>query len=235
MFEQRSTQLEYIDNFSLSNDELIRNLNEIATINHWLGGYRVVKKALNTLLQKKLLLTQRELIIVDLGCGSGDVLRYVALWARRHKIKVKLIGVDANPAIIFYALQRSLHFPEISYIHQNIFSEAFHHQRFDIVLCNLFCHHLDHKTLIQVLNQLVRQASIAVVINDLHRHWLAYYGIKLLTRLFKGSYLLQHDAPLSVLRAFRHKELCDYLTQIPTSRFYIQRRWAFRYQVLMIF
>ncbi len=233
MFKHRSTQLEYIDNFSLGGDELIRNLDEIAHINRWLGGYRVVKKALNRLAKQNVFSLNRSLVIADLGCGSGDMLRQVAQWARQRNIKVKLVGVDVNASILAYAKQRSTDYPEISYIQQNIFSPEFREQRFDIILCNLLCHHLEDHSLLKLLKHCTQQVSTAVIINDLHRHYLAYWGIKLLCHLFRGSYLIRHDGPLSVARAFKHHELYDYLTQLQPYQFSIRWQWAFRYQVII--
>ena len=40
------------------------------------------------------------------------------------------------------------------------------------------------------------------VINDLHRNFLAYHSIKILTNIFSKSYLVKNDAKLSVLRGF---------------------------------
>jgi hypothetical protein len=46
-----------------------------------------------------------------------------------------------------------------------------------------------------------------VIINDLHRHFFAYYSIRTLTTLFSKSPMVRHDAPVSVRRAFRPAEL----------------------------
>jgi len=233
MFKYRSTKLEHIDDFTLDSDVLIKNLHEIAWVNRWLGGYRVIKKSLNKLHREGAFKSSGEVSVVDFGCGGGDVLRYVAYWARHRKIPVKLLGIDANNAILEHAKKSSKNYPEISYKKQNIFNPDFQEQRFDIILCNLFCHHLDHQTFIQFLKKSVQQVSTAVIINDLHRHPLAYYGIKALTRLFNMSSLIRHDGPLSVLRAFRRCELLSYLAHAPSFQVSVIWRWAFRFQVMI--
>src|ERR1700742_1583052 len=35
--------------------------------------------------------------IVDVGCGGGDTLRHIERWARRHKLAIRLTGIDLNP------------------------------------------------------------------------------------------------------------------------------------------
>jgi hypothetical protein len=81
--------------------------------------------------------------------------------------------------------------------------------------------------------QLYRQANQAVIINDLHRHPLAYYSIKWITRLFSGSYLVKNDAPLSVLRAFRKPELEEILDKCNIKKYALRWQWAFRWQLIM--
>ena len=46
-----------------------------------------------------------------------------------------------------------------------------------------------------------------IIVNDLHRHQLAYLSIVVLTRLFSRSVMVRNDGPLSVRRAFRMDEL----------------------------
>jgi hypothetical protein len=74
---------------------------------------------------------------------------------------------------------------------------------------------------------------VGFIINDIHRHWLAYYSIKLLTRIFSRSMMVRFDAPLSVLRAFRKKELEVILRNAGISNFKIKWMWAFRWQVIV--
>jgi hypothetical protein len=79
---------------------------------------------------------------------------------------------------------------------------------------------------------LKHQVRIGIVINDIHRHWLAYYSIKLLTRLFSKSAMVKFDAPLSVLRAFSRQELSDILHQAGIRHFQLSWKWAFRWQAV---
>jgi hypothetical protein len=46
------------------------------------------------------------------------------------------------------------------------------------------------------------------------------------------SSMVKYDAPLSVLRAFRKKDLKEILTQAGIKKFSIQWKWAFRWQVV---
>jgi hypothetical protein len=56
-------------------------------------------------------------------------------------------------------------------------------------------------------------AKRRVLVNDLHRHRVAYFSIRALSFLFSRSRMVRHDGPVSVLRAFRPSELLDIARQ----------------------
>lgn len=230
-FTRRATEEELMDDHSLATDALRQNLDELETINTWLGGYAPVLNALERL--RPQFPTGQPLRLADLGSGGGDTLRHMARWARRRKIPVELIGVDANAFMLDYAADKAREFPEISFQQSDIFSPVFQQQSFDIITCSLFCHHFPNEALVQLLAQCRAQATTGVIINDLHRHPLAYYSIKWITKLFGGSHLVQNDAPLSVARSFSRQDWQRLLQQAGIKRYSLRWRWAFRWQVVM--
>lgn len=233
MFKKRSEETELMDDLELSNDALRQNLDELETINTWLGGYNVVLKSLS-FLRPKLEALPAPITIADLGCGGGDTLRQMAAWFRQQNLQACLTGIDANNFMLAYAAPKARPFPEITFQQHDIFSENFKQQRFDILVCSLFCHHFPDEALVQLLKQIYAQANVAVIINDLHRHPLAYYSIKALTQVFSSSYLVKNDAPLSVLRAFHRKELEVILTAAGIENFRLKWHWAFRWQLVLL-
>lgn len=230
-FSTRATEEELMDDHKLASEALRSNLDELETINTWLGGYAPVLQALQQL--KARFPKGRPLRLADLGSGGGDTLRHIARWARQHRIAVELVGIDANAFMIDYAREKAQGYPEISFRQQDIFSPEFRQQPFDIITCSLFCHHFADEDLVRLLPQWQAQATVAVVINDLHRHPLAYYSIKWLTKLFRGSYLVQNDAPLSVARAFSRQDWQRLLLQAGVGHYTVRWRWAFRWQVVV--
>jgi 2-polyprenyl-3-methyl-5-hydroxy-6-metoxy-1,4-benzoquinol methylase len=230
MLKQRSDKPELMDDLTLSGEELYRNLEELEVINTWLGGYKVVLDALERLLRDY---SGPPLRIADVGCGAGDTMRSMAKWARRKKIPLQLTGIDANDFMVQFARRRCGGFPEIRVEQHDVFADSFQQQHYDIIVCSLFCHHFTDEQLVRMFRQLYRQAGIAVIINDLHRHWFAYHSIKLLTRLFSDSYLVKNDAPLSVWRAFRREELEKLVQEAGVDMYSLRWMWAFRWQLLL--
>lgn len=233
----RSYEKELIDNLELDNDALRENLEELALINKYLGGNQVTISGLSKLISNPnspITNNQSSITIADLGCGGGDMLMVMADWAKKKGVNAQFIGIDANDFMINFAKERTRNYQNISYLHQNIFSEEFQEHSFDIVTMTLFCHHFEDEALIKILQQFRKQTRLGVVINDIHRHWFAYHSIAWITKLFLKSYLVKNDAKLSVWRAFRRKDLVNIIQKAGYTNYSIRWKWAFRWEVVLM-
>lgn len=231
----RSNEKELIDDLELDNDALRQNLEELALINKYLGGNQVTTSGLSSLVnfQSKISNRKSEIEIADLGCGGGDMLMVMADWAKKKGIDAQFIGIDANDFMIDFGTKRTANYQNISYLHQDIYSEEFKEKSFDIVTMTLFCHHFSDESLVQLLQQLKKQTRIGIVINDIHRHWFAYHSIAWITKLFLKSYLVKNDAKLSVWRAFVREDLEKIIQKSGFTKYSIRWKWAFRWEVVL--
>lgn len=230
----RSNEKELIDDLELDNDALRQNLEELAVINKYLGGNQVTLSGLSKLLSDSKADNQKsKIIIADLGCGGGDMLMVMADWAEKKGINAQFIGIDANDFMIDFGTKRTAKYPNISYLHQDIYTEEFKEKSFDIVTMTLFCHHFSDESLITILKQLKKQTRFGIVINDIHRHWFAYYSIAWITKLFLKSYLVKNDAKLSVWRAFVREDLEKIIQKSGFTKYSIRWKWAFRWEVVL--
>ena len=221
----RSSEMEIMDDFTMEGVLFRDTLDKLEIINRFLGGNSVTIKGLKKLLKNQS--KNKTITIVDLGCGNGDVLRDVSKFGRKNNYSFKLIGIDANPAAIDYARELSKEYSELSFKTIDILSEDFKKQSYNIVLCTLFLHHLKNEELISFLKKTTENATIGVVVNDLHRHKLAYYLFKLIGFFIKNK-MVRQDGLTSVLRAFKRKDLENIAKEIKVH-FSIQWKWAFRY------
>ena len=221
----RSSETEIMDDFTMKGVLFRDTLDKLEIINRLLGGNKVTIKGLKELLKNK---SKNKIItIVDLGCGHGDILRDIAKFGRKNNYTFRLIGIDANIAAIDYAKELSCEYSELSFKAIDIFSEDFKKQSYDIVLCTLFLHHFKNNELISFLKMTIERATIGVVVNDLHRHKLAYYLFKLIGFFVKNK-MIREDGLTSILRAFKKKDLENISKQIKVY-FSIQWKWAFLY------
>ena len=231
-FKTRSYKKELMDDLNLASVDLKKNLDELEFINTTLGGYKVLTSALKMLYKENKL--SQKTSLADIGSGGGDTLRQIAKWFEKKNIKANLVGIDANDFMINYAQNKSQSFPQISYEKLNVFDiDAKNENKYEWATMSLFCHHFTDAELISIFKNIYKLTSKGFIINDLHRNPIAYYSIYFLTRLFNGSYLVQHDAPLSVLRAFKKQELINLLKKAGIKKYRIKWQWAFRYQVIV--
>ncbi|MEZ0368858.1 MAG: methyltransferase domain-containing protein [Candidatus Sericytochromatia bacterium] len=222
---QRSYQPELMDAEGVDREILWQTLRELETVNRWLGGYATTLKGLQELLAGGV--RAREWSIVDVGCGGGDTLRVVADWARQRGYRFRLSGVDMQPDCLEYAKK---HAPdrEIEWICADFREVA---GPYDIVITSQFCHHLDDALMREFFGWTRRSARLGFVINDLHRHPVAYHGFHALSALFSRSPFIRYDGPMSVRKAFSRSELAD-LAGSAGLHPRILWQWAFRYLVL---
>jgi hypothetical protein len=227
--KNRTDKEELMDDFSIGGDLLRDTLDKLENINRWLGGNLMTVKALKKVLKNHP--KEQELTIADIGCGHGDILRDVAKFGRKNGYKMKLIGMDANPTAIAYADELSTEFPELSFKTEDIFSEAFKNRKFDVVLATLFLHHFKEAQLTSFLGNTLKQTKIGIVVNDLHRHKLAYYLFMLLSVFIKNNMIIE-DGLTSVLRGFKRNELAHISKKLKVKP-QISWKWAFRFQWIL--
>lgn len=227
---KRSSAIEIMDDLNCSGDVVNQTLHELDVINRLLGGNVITLAGVDLLLKQHQ--KNQPFTIADLGCGSGDILKILATHLRKQNIDTTFTGIDANPHIIAYARQH-IQQDNIQFKTADVLHNDFKASQFDIIIGTLFFHHFSTGQLILLLKQLNDQAKAGIVINDLHRHWLAYYSIKFLTKLFSKSSMVKYDAPLSVARGFRKAELQEILRKAGIEHYQLKWKWAFRWQLVI--
>lgn len=221
----RSYEQELLDDVNISFEAIRQNMLELDTINTYLGGHRITIKGVQLLSGE-----QNILRICEIGCGGGDNLAAIARWASRKNIQLEMTGIDINHNCIDVATKRKDIGSKANWITSDYRNVNFTRYP-DIIFSSLFCHHFTNESLIEQLQWMHRNSAKGFFINDLHRHWLAYYSIKVLTQLFSKSYLVKNDAPLSVKRGFKKDEWMNLLDKA-FIKAEVSWEWAFRHLVL---
>jgi 2-polyprenyl-3-methyl-5-hydroxy-6-metoxy-1,4-benzoquinol methylase len=227
-FRHRSYQPELLDQPDIPFEDIRRNMQELNFINTWLGGHAITTSGLASLVNK----TNQDskvITICEIGCGGGDNLVAIKKWCDKRNIAVAFIGIDINPHCIEVASKRLLN--NIQLITSD-YKEVQLENLPDIIFSSLFCHHFSDREMVKQLQWMKTNARLGFFINDLHRHKAAYYSIKVLTRLFSNSYLVKHDAPLSVARGFKKDEWKQFFNIAGIPDFSIEWKWAFRWLIV---
>lgn len=226
--EFRSEQTEIMDDFLLEGEELIKALDKIAHINRFLGGNKLTLNGVKQLLTKSDI--SNPIIIADIGCGNGEMLRMLADYGSKNNLIFKMIGIDANEFTINYARKLSDNYPNIEYYCLDVFDDYLGSLKYDIVLCTLTLHHFSNEKIINLITTFNNNATIGIVINDLQRSKLAYWLFKKICIVFNLNKMSREDGLISILRGFKKIELEDFSKKINLKNYTIQWKWAFRYQ-----
>jgi hypothetical protein len=225
----RTNVEEIMDDFSIDGALLQDTLDKLATINKWLGGNVSTINGIKKLLKDQP--KEKNIKIIDLGCGGGDILRDIAKFGQKGGYNFELIGIDANKNATDYATLLSSNHSNIRFVHCDVFSEEFKLMEYDIVITTLFLHHFKENQLLDLMDYLLTKSNIGLVVNDLHRHRLAYYLFKFITIPIKNK-MITEDGLTSVLRGFKRRELVALSVQL-NANYKLKWKWAFRYQWIL--
>jgi len=224
-FKVRSRELELMDQPDVDPVELGQAMRHLKKINHWLNGYGPSLAGIKLFVGKAASFT-----LLDVGCGSGDTLKKIAQWARQQGKECQLQGIELSAISAERAAAACSNYPEITIWQQDLFSLPCDELKYDVVHSALVLHHFsDDSEAVSALRQMACLAQQGIIINDLHRHPLAWHSIRLLTRTFSASHILRNDAPQSVARAFTRKELEAMAQEAGLQDIKVEWRWAFRW------
>lgn len=225
MFTTRSYKLERIDTGDYTPDEYKLFLREIAFINRVLGDKQALKK---TLLREIESADLNEFSVLDVGAGSGELLRAVADFAREQNRKARLYGLELNARSSSAILEESRQYAEIRAVRADAFSLPFAGNSFDYAFCSLFTHHFTDEEVVKIIFEMNRVARRRIFIIDLHRHRAAYQLYKVFCRAFGISPLVREDGLLSILRSFKPDELLRLAGEAPLKNVSVKRCFPFR-------
>ena len=227
-FSERSDQPEIMDGTDYSAEELIDSLADIRRVNKYLGGLSALTRHLFPMIEQLRAAGQQRFRLLDVGTGSADIPAAIVDWARSRGLEMEFVVLDLNEFAVRAAKEQTTGYTEIKVVQADAMQMPFADQSFDFVLTTLFMHHLKTPQAARVILDFARVAKVAFIINDLRRHPVAYYAIKVLTRIFTRNRLVRHDAAVSVLRGFTESDLTE-LSQVACTPFRVFRHFPYRF------
>lgn len=205
-----------------SRDQLRACLRDMTRVNRLLLGYRPTFAWLESMRLAQIWMPVR---VLDVGCGNGDLLRRIARWAARKRIRMELTGIDANSDCVAIAREETNESEQIEWVEGDVFSYSPVSPP-HLVISSLVAHHLPDDELVRFLRWMEENAVLGWFINDLSRaatphRWLGWFAGALRLHPF-----VQHDGPVSIARAFQPEDWrrLGALAGIPQDRVAI-RAW----------
>lgn len=225
MFKLRSYELEIIDTGEYTPEEYEGCLSELRNINRFLGDTRAIKKSLLREIAREKL---KKFSVLDVGAGSGELLRVIADFAKQRNARAGLFGLELNARSAEATLEESKDYPNIFSIRGDALCLPFADQTFDYAICSLFTHHFVDADVIKILSEMRRVSKRKIYAIDLHRHPTAYYFYTTAGRIFSKNRLIRNDGALSILRSFKPAELEKIGLQAGLKNVRVNRRFPYR-------
>ena len=207
----RRDEQEYLDSPDRYIPELEANLRDIRRLNAWFGGTRLAVHGLGQVLEGK-----DRARVLDVATGSGDIPLAMTRWGRSRGLDLRVVGADVSPLVVA-AARRHVAGSDVRLAQADARALPWRDETFDVVCCCLALHHFPPDEAVQVLREMWRVASHAILVTDLTRSVPAYVGTWLATRTIASNVLTRHDGPLSVLRAYTPDELRQLAKQADVS------------------
>lgn len=225
-FKKRIFELEIMDQEELSAKDLKSAYKDINRSNYLLGGYRATY---NSILQLCNSDQNKSIDLIDVGCGEGGMLRYLADQFRKKGYHLRFYGLDLSQQAIDLAIEQSSEYPEIEYYQADILNKDLPINKCEFVTSTLTMHHFNDENIVNFVGRCADLAEKAVVINDLQRSKLAYYLFKIFSAIFIRSPIAKSDGLMSIRKGFSKYELVHFSNSLVEFMHQIQWKWAFRY------
>jgi len=184
---------------------LIRVHCEMQRVSEEFQHGRRVAELLNSILEAlRANHVSRPLRVVDIGCGTGFVIRWLAANSSLGG-DVELIGADYHPALV-EAATRLARVEKLScrFVIGNAFRLA---EPAAVYLSTGILHHFREDDLLELFKQHDRQSTCAFLHFDFHSSALAPFGSWLFHAVRMREPLAKHDGVLSAVRAYAPREL----------------------------
>lgn len=173
--------------------------------------------------------------VLDIGCGGGLFLIRLS----QYYPQMKFLGTDISSEAIHLS-QLTLTAHQKRNIAKNVTFEIqaepslkLPENSVDIILATLVCHHLSDDQLIEFLKDSLKSVNKSVIINDLHRHWLAEWFYYPLCYLFFRNRLIIHDGLISIRRGFLRREWHTLLQKAGIDSYIIKWCFPFRWRIVL--
>jgi ubiquinone/menaquinone biosynthesis C-methylase UbiE len=215
---------ELLDSDAATPAEVQQTLADLRRINRWFGGISTTRRMLEQVVTRirKPSSGRGELTLLDVGAGSGDV-SLTAARQIRPPTQIRVTLMDRMPA----------HLPRngTGTVAGDALALPFLDGSFDLVTCSLLIHHLEREQIVQFVNQALRVARVAVLLNDLRREplhlALMYAGYPIFSRL------TLHDGIASVRRAYTAQELKSVLRNTDAAGVEMENSYLYRIGIIV--
>jgi len=227
--QKRADEPELMDDFSMGGDELHEALRDLRLLN------RIFAASNPTIygVERIWILAGRpkHVSVLDVGAGSGDVNRHILRWADKRGIDVTIQLADVTEEACEEARQFFHDEPRVTVRLVDVLDlpEA----SVDIVTGSQFIHHFAGDELHRIVTHMHKVSRLGVVINDIHRQWIPWLAVWIVSHVVSTNRYIRHDGPLSVAKGFRATDWIILRESLGVPQLKYSWRPLFRYAVII--
>ena len=212
---------EWLDDDLGTPREIEQSFDDLWRINRWLGGVSGCLHLLDRYFARR---GSRQARILDVGSGDSRVAAHLQTELARRNRGAEFVALDRRLSHLRNGNHSS---GRLLRVVADVSDLPFPKESFEVVICNLFLHHFSEGEAVELLCRLAEIASEAVLINDLERHPLPYFFIRLAWP-FARSRITRHDGAASVRQAYTKDELETLARRAGFTNFEVERLPAYR-------
>ena len=224
--KERHRQPELMDDPQL--DQLLHQqaLKGLSRINRLARTHRLLWQPIESYCRENQL---NSVSVLDLGCGSGDLLVWLCSKAHSKGIDLKMTGCDLSPVALEAARHRAEQEKlDAEFLQMDVLDGVLPADQ-DVVVCSLFLHHLQAGDVVRLLQRMAETARHLLIAQDLLRSRWGYLMCWVGTRLLTRSPIVHVDGPLSVAGAFTQAEIQQLAERAGLTDCQIKRHWPERF------
>jgi hypothetical protein len=215
---RRIDRAELLDEPDAPPPDVERSLRDLRRFNAWLGGIR----AYRALIRRH---ASQARSVLDIGTGTSDLVASL-----RGRSPGPLIGLDFKLAHL--SRGRAYH-DGVLRLAGDGFRLPFRDGSVDVVTSGHLFHHFTPEQNVAMLDECLRVARVAVIVNDTRRDVVPWAFTSLLGALRLVGRITAHDAPVSVLRGYSIGEARSIAAATAAGRWRVERMLPYRIGVIL--
>jgi len=188
---------ELLDDQNLSFEEMVRSLGDIDRVNRQWGASRALERYLSSRIRDS---AGGDLLLVDVGAGSGAFTRRLEYALSRDGSRVRAIALDLQWR---HLRAGGNGFPAVA---GDAFRLPLTDAAVDWVVSTLLFHHFSPEQNVRLLREFARVARRGFAVLDLRRHLFPLIFVSIAGPLLFESRTSIADGPASVRQAYTLKE-----------------------------
>lgn len=216
---------ELMDDPDLDPVEHERALRGLQRINAWTRNASLAWRAVFSLMRQHDLRSCR---VLDLATGAADI--PIGLWRRAtaQGIELEIDACDISSQALEFAARNCARAATNIRLFQHDILQADIPEKYDVVICSQFLHHLTDEQAAAVLGKMAAAATRQVYAVDLVRSRVNWLQVWLATRLLSRSKIVHFDGPQSIRAAFTPAELAALAAECNFCSLTIRTHWPCR-------